>query len=168
MLPAASEIVGLHDAVFAPSGAAAAPSGALWDAIAANHRHKIHGVVHRVSGTGETVFIEPASIANLSAERITLKAEEDREVKRILRRLSQEVGRVAKPLTYALDVIARLDFITAKAKFSRDYRMSEPELNTDGRLWLRNARHPLLEHLFREPGTGSREPGTKWRQPARD
>lgn len=120
--------------------------------VAVNHRHKITGVVHRVSGTGETVFIEPASIANLSAERVTLKAEEDREVKRILRRLTADVARVAKPLTYALDVIARLDLITAKAKFGRDYRMAAPDLNTDGRLWLRSARHPLLEHLFRTDG----------------
>ena len=117
--------------------------------VAANYRHKVPGVVHRVSGTGETIFIEPASIANLSAERVTLKAEEDREVKRILRRLSTEVGRVAKPLSYALDVVARLDFITARAKFSRDYDMTAPELNTEGRLWLRAARHPVLEHLFR-------------------
>ncbi|MDB5313329.1 MAG: mutS2 [Gemmataceae bacterium] len=117
--------------------------------VAANHRHKVPGVVHRVSGTGETVFIEPAGIANLSAERVTLKAEEDREVKRVLRRLSGEVGRVAKPLAYALDVMAKLDLITAKARYSRDYSMWAPDLNTDGRLWLRTARHPILENLFR-------------------
>jgi DNA mismatch repair protein MutS2 len=117
--------------------------------VAANHRQKIAGVVHRVSPTGETVFIEPASIAGLSAERITLKAEEDREVKRILRRLSSEVSRIAKPLLYALDIIAKLDLITAKARFSREYDMTEPDVNTEGRLWLRNARHPLLMHLFR-------------------
>lgn len=117
--------------------------------VAANHRHKVAGVVHRVSNTGETVFIEPASIARLSAERVTLKADEDREVKRVLRRLSTEVGRVAKPLCYALDVIAKLDLITARAKFSRDFHMWAPDVNTEGRLWLRNARHPLLEHLFR-------------------
>ena len=117
--------------------------------VSANHRHKVPGVVHRVSSTGETVFIEPASIAGLSAERVTLKAEEDRAVKRVLRKLSAEVGRVAKPFTYALDIIARLDFITAKARYSADYAMSEPELNGEGRLWLRNARHPLLAHLFR-------------------
>jgi DNA mismatch repair protein MutS2 len=117
--------------------------------VAANHRHKVQGVVHRVSNTGETVFIEPASIANLSVERVTLKAEEDREVKRVLRRLSTEVGRISKPLVYALDVIARLDLVTARARFSRDFGMWEPDVNTDGRLWLRNARHPLLESLFR-------------------
>ena len=117
--------------------------------VSVNYRHKIPGIVHRVSSTGETVFIEPASIANLSAQRVTLKAEEDREVKRILRRLSQEVGRVAKPLAYSLDIIAKLDLITAKAKYSRDFNMYAPSLNTEGRLWLRVARHPLLESLFR-------------------
>jgi len=120
--------------------------------VAVNHRHKVPGVVHRMSSTGETVFIEPASIAKLSAERITLKADEDREEKRILRRLSQEVGRISKPLGYALDVIARLDLITAKARYSRDYQMTEPIINCEGRIWLRDARHPLLEHLFRQQG----------------
>jgi len=117
--------------------------------VMANHRHKVPGVVHRVSGTGETIFVEPASIANLSAERESLKAEEDREVKRVLRRLSTEVGRVSRPLSYALDVIARLDLITAKARFSRDFNMWAPDINEDGRLWLRQARHPLLEAIFR-------------------
>jgi len=125
--------------------------------VAVNHRHKVPGVVHRVSGTGETVFIEPASIANLSAERVTLKADEDREVKRVLRRLSAEVGRVAKPLCYALDVIAKLDLVTAKARYSRDYGMYAPDLNTEGRLWLRQARHPLLEALFRNAEFGVRD-----------
>jgi len=121
--------------------------------VSANHRQKVQGVVHRMSGTGETVFIEPASIAKLSIERVSLKAEEDREVKRVLRRLSGEVGRVAKPLCYSLDVIAKLDLITAKARYSRDFGMYPPDVNTEGRLWLRNARHPILEHLFRsEPG----------------
>ena len=129
--------------------------------VAANHRHKVPGVVHRVSGTGETVFIEPASIANLSAERVTLKAEEDREVKRVLRRLSGEVGRVAKPLCYALDVIAKLDLITARARYSRDYDMWPPDVNTEGRLWLRQARHPLLEHLFRNTERGARNSESK-------
>ena len=117
--------------------------------VSVNHRQKVQGVVHRMSGTGETVFIEPASIAALSVERVQLKADEDREVKRVLRRLSGEVGRVAKPLVYALDVIAKLDLVTAKARYSRDFDMYAPDLNTEGRLWLRQARHPLLEGLFR-------------------
>jgi DNA mismatch repair protein MutS2 len=125
--------------------------------VAVNHRHKLQGVVHRTSSTGETVFIEPAGVASLSAERAVLKGEEDREVARILRRLTGEVARVARPLNVALDVMARLDLITAKARFSRDYRMFAPEVNTDGRLWLRQARHPLLEHLFQTGGSRAEE-----------
>jgi DNA mismatch repair protein MutS2 len=117
--------------------------------VAVNHRHKVPGVVHRTSSTGETVFIEPTGVANLSAERAVLKSEEEREVRRVLRRLTGEVARVARPLGVAIEVMARLDLITAKARFSRDYQMTEPEINTDGRLWLRQARHPLLEYLFR-------------------
>jgi DNA mismatch repair protein MutS2 len=117
--------------------------------VAVNHRHKIAGVVHRTSSTGETVFIEPASVSGLSAERVVLKGEEDREVRRILRRLTAEVARVAKPLSYALDALARLDLITAKASFSREFNLYRPDINAEGRLWLRQARHPLLEQLFR-------------------
>src|SRR5207248_1731068 len=68
-----------------------------------------------------------------------------------------EVGRVARPLAYALDVMAKLDLITAKARYSRDYDMWAPDLNTDGRLWLRQARHPILEQLFRNAGSGARD-----------
>ncbi|MFO0846175.1 MAG: DNA strand exchange inhibitor protein, partial [Gemmataceae bacterium] len=118
--------------------------------VAVNHRHKIQGVVHRTSATGETLFIEPTAIASLSTERAVLKGEEDREIRRILRRLSGDVARVAKPLSFAIELLARLDLITAKARLSRDFGMDEPDVNTDGRLWLRQARHPLLEHLFRE------------------
>ncbi|MFL5339822.1 MAG: endonuclease MutS2 [Gemmataceae bacterium] len=131
--------------------------------VAVNHRQKIAGVVHRTSSTGETVFIEPAGVASLSAERVVLKGDEDREVRRILRRLTAEVARVAKPLTYALDIMAKLDLITAKAKYSRDYRMSAPGLTDDGRLWLRQARHALLEQLFRGQ-TEDRGQGTEDRR----
>ncbi len=126
--------------------------------VAVNHRHKLQGVVHRTSGTGETVFIEPAGVASLSAERAVLKAAEEREIHRILRRLTGEVGRVARPLGQAIDIMAQLDLITAKARFSRDYHMYEPEINTDGKLWLRQARHPLLEYLFRTENRESRFP----------
>ncbi|MGL4555462.1 MAG: endonuclease MutS2 [Gemmataceae bacterium] len=119
--------------------------------VAVNHRHKIPGVVHRTSSTGETVFVEPSGVASLSAERVVLKGEEEREIRRILRRLSGEVGKVARPLANAVDVLARLDLITSKARFAREYDHFPPDLNADGQLWLRQARHPVLESLFREP-----------------
>jgi len=126
--------------------------------VAVNHRQKVPGVVHGTSSTGETVFLEPTSVAGLSSERAVLKGEEEREVRRVLRRLTAEVARVAKPLTFALDILARLDLVTAKARFSRDFRMFAPDVNTTGQLWLRQARHPVLEHLFRHGPTGSPSP----------
>jgi DNA mismatch repair protein MutS2 len=129
--------------------------------VAVNHRHKLQGVVHRTSSTGETVYIEPAGVAHLSAERAVVKGEEDKEIRRILRGLSAEVGRVSKPLCFAIDLMARLDLITAKARFSRAFAMTPPALNAERRLWLRQARHPLLEDLFRRKadseGTGGAE-----------
>jgi DNA mismatch repair protein MutS2 len=116
--------------------------------VAINYRHLVPGVIHRTSSTGETAFIEPGAVAGLGAERVVLKSEEDREVKKVLRRLSGEVGRVSRPLTYAIEALARLDYVTAKARFAREHRMECPDINTDGRLWLREARHPLLELIF--------------------
>ncbi len=134
--------------------------------VAVNHRHKLQGVVHRTSSTGETVFIEPAGIASLSAERAVLKSAEEREIHRILRRLTGEIGRVARPFTHAIEIMAQLDFVTAKARFSRDYNMAEPEINTAGQLWLRQARHPLLEYLFRNE-RGSNHTAGQPAEPAR-
>src|SRR5262249_2659551 len=122
--------------------------------VAVNHRHKLQGVVHRTSSTGETVFIEPAGVASLSAERAVLKGDEEREIQRVLRRLSAEVGKVSRQRARDIEVMAQLDFITAKARFSLDYGMYEPDINTSGRLWLRQARHPLLEYLFRHELSG--------------
>jgi DNA mismatch repair protein MutS2 len=134
--------------------------------VAVNHRQKLAGVVHRTSSTGETVFIEPASVSKLSAERVVLKGEEDREVRRVLRRLTAEVARVARPLSFALDIMAKLDLVTTKARYSLDYHSFPPDLNTEGQLWLRCARHPLLEHLFRQPPPQSAAPSPESNEPA--
>jgi DNA mismatch repair protein MutS2 len=130
--------------------------------VAVNHRHKVQGVVHRTSSTGETLFVEPTGVAALSAERAVLKGEEEREIRRILRKLSGDVAKVAKPLSFAIDILAKLDLITAKARYSRDFGMDAPDVNEQGQLWLRQARHPLLEHLFREE---SRQPTLEGQAP---
>lgn len=124
--------------------------------VATNYRHKLPGVVHRSSPTGETIFVEPTALANMGAERAILKGDEDKESKRVLRRLTDDVGRSAKPLSIALDILARFDFIHAKARFSRDFDMSSPVVNDEGRLAIRSGRHPVLEAIFRQQ---SEQPG---------
>ncbi len=117
--------------------------------IAKEFRGEIQGSVHRTSASNETVFIEPQAIAEHSAQLSYLRAKEAKEIRRILRWLSAQVGQVADELLGSLDNLAELDLIFARARYSLDYRMSPPDFNTEGRLSLRGARHPLLEALFR-------------------
>ncbi len=123
--------------------------------VAVNHRQKVPGVVHRTSSTGDTVYVEPAGIANMNADRSLIKVEEDKEIARILRRLTAEVAQVAKPLQVALDLLAQIDLVQAKAQYSLEYEMNAPRINTERRLWLHSARHPLLLHLFRHQATAT-------------
>ncbi len=131
-------------------------------AVSANHRHKVQGVLHRSSSSGDTVFIEPAAIANLAAERALLREEETREIGRVLRRLSAEVSKISGPLGYALGLLARLDLLLAKARFAMQLGMVRPHINSSGLLILKDARHPLIDLQLRQaegtayPGDSSR------------
>jgi DNA mismatch repair protein MutS2 len=119
--------------------------------VAANYRHRLPGVVHRTSASGDTVYIEPASLASLAAERAVYKAEEEKEVQRVLRRLTAQVGKAAHALEASLTAAAQLDFTLAKARFALDYEMTVPVITSQTQLVLRQARHPLLEYYFRHP-----------------
>lgn len=119
--------------------------------VAVNHRHAVLGIVHRTSSTGETLYVEPAKVAELTAEMTRLRSAETREVRRVLRRLSEQIGREAQDILTAVEILAELDFVHAKALYSRDYRMSCPVLTTNGHLRLTAARHPVLEHWRRQP-----------------
>jgi DNA mismatch repair protein MutS2 len=117
--------------------------------VAKEHRGEIQGSVHRTSASNETVFIEPQAIAEHSAQLSYLRAREAKEVRRILRWLSAQVGQVADSLLGTLETLAELDLVFARGRYSLDYRLSAPDFNTEGRLAVRGARHPLLEALFR-------------------
>ncbi|MDX2039449.1 MAG: DNA strand exchange inhibitor protein [Isosphaeraceae bacterium] len=149
--------------------------------IAKDHRGEIQGSVHRTSSSNETVFVEPQAIAEQSAQLSYLRAKEAKEIKRILRWLSAQIGQVAGSLLTTLEVLAELDLVFARGRYSLDFRMSPPDLNEEGRISLRGARHPLLESLFRieartsseskpsaetEPAEGSVEPTTRGPAPA--
>lgn len=126
--------------------------------IAKDHRGEIAGSVHRTSASNETVFIEPQAIAEQSANLSFIRAKELKEIKRILRWLSAQVGQVAPELLPTLETLAELDLIHARGRYSLDYRMTPPDLNTEGRIAVRGARHPLLERLFREEARQLRNP----------
>ena len=116
--------------------------------VAKDQRGEIQGSVLRTSASNETVYIEPASIGEHSAQLSFLRAREAKEIRRILRWLSAQVALVAEPLLGTLEIVAELDLIHAQARLSVDYRMSPPQLDEAGVLVLKAARHPLLEALF--------------------
>ncbi len=125
--------------------------------IAKEHRGEIQGSVHRTSASNETVFIEPQAIAERSAELSFLRAKEAKEIRRILRWLSAQIGQVADSLLGTLETLAELDLIHARARYSLDFRMSPPDFNDQGRFAIRGARHPLLEALFRAEARAEKE-----------
>jgi DNA mismatch repair protein MutS2 len=118
--------------------------------VSKDHRGEIEGSVHRTSASNETVFIEPRAIAEQSAQLSYHRAREEKEVRRILRWLSAQVGQVGESLLATLETVAELDLLHAQGRYSLDFRMSPPDLNEQGRIALRGARHPLLLALFRD------------------
>ena len=118
--------------------------------IAKEHRGEIQGSVHRTSATNETVYVEPQAIAEKSAQLSFLRAKEAKEIRRILRWLSAQVGQAADSLLGTLETLAELDLVFARGRYSLDFNHTPPDLNADGKLHLRGARHPLLEAMFRQ------------------
>ncbi|GAB6139251.1 endonuclease MutS2 [Halanaerobaculum tunisiense] len=112
--------------------------------IKAADQNNFPGIVHDKSASGQTVFIEPMPVVEINNQLQQLRSEEEEEIKRILQELSAAVGKKLEPIKETIKVLAVLDFIFAKAKYSIELDGSEPLLNTAGETDLIRARHPLL------------------------
>lgn len=112
--------------------------------IKAEMRGKIPGIVHDVSASGATVFLEPRELVELNNSIKVAELEVQREVRRILQELSAMVAGQADVVLAGLDALARLDNIAAKAAFGHQVGGRTVALNDRGRIMLRQARHPLL------------------------
>ncbi len=121
--------------------------------VKTEHKNRIHGFIHSTSASGATVFIEPSETLDLNNEIRTLQFQEQQEVERILRELTQQVGNVYQELNANLLQLAELDAITAKAKYSLEILGVEPRLSETGPLRLIQARHPLLMLTHGRDGT---------------
>jgi DNA mismatch repair protein MutS2 len=113
-------------------------------------RHEMKGIVHDISNTGATVFMEPTATVGLGNAIRELVIEERREVERILRLLSAEVGAHSDDISRGIEVAAEIDLLLAKARYARRIRAVEPEIVPPGAddqgpwIKLNEARHPLL------------------------
>jgi len=112
--------------------------------VKAEHRAQIPGLIHDASGSGATLFIEPAAAVELGNEYRRLQSEEQTEIGRILAGLTSLVDPIANELLTGLAVMAKLDCIFAKAILARDMRAVCPEMNDEGRVRIVRGRHPLL------------------------
>ena len=112
--------------------------------IKSEMRSKIPGIVHDVSSSGATVFLEPRELVELNNSIKVAEREVEREVHSILLDLSGEVGSLASAVDTGVEVLATLDCIAAKAAFSGLVKAQPVRLNRNGRIALKQARHPLL------------------------
>ncbi|MHB8618017.1 MAG: endonuclease MutS2 [Chloroflexota bacterium] len=113
-------------------------------AVKAGERHRVRGVVHDQSESGATLFIEPLAVVELTNEWRQQQLDEQREVERILRLLSEQVGQEAARLIETVEALAELDAALARGRLGEEMDALEPELNDRGQIELIEARHPLL------------------------
>ena len=112
--------------------------------VKAECRSGVKGLVHDVSATGSTVFIEPFAIVEANNELRTLKTAEQNEIERILYELSLQVAENANDLIAGQRVLVECGVIFAKAEYAKKINAFRPNLNNSGRISLVSARHPLI------------------------
>ena len=113
--------------------------------VKSEYRSQVSGMIHDQSSTGSTVFVEPMAIVKLNNEIRELEIAEAREIEKILAELSAQAAQNLEAIRYDLDNMAELDFIFARASLAMDMNATEPVFNEDGRIRLRQARHPLID-----------------------
>lgn len=109
------------------------------------HRHRLSGVVHDISSSGNTVYIEPRAVVSLNEEITQLQADERHEVARILHELSEMLRPHTAIIRNNAWILGHLDLVRAKYLFMQDHHASVPKLSMDKSINLINAYHPLLK-----------------------
>lgn len=107
-------------------------------------KNDVPGLVHDVSATGSTYFVEPISAVNANNALRELELKEKKEIERILAELSADVAQHSDDILTNYQLLVQLDVIFAKAQLSYRMHAGAPEMNDNGKIVLRNARHPLI------------------------
>lgn len=126
-------------------------NGRLCVPVKKEYKSRIPGMVIGQSATGNTFFIEPASIAKYYEELQLLKTIEENEVYQVLYTLTSMVAAKADIINENTGVIEKLDFIFSKGKLSIGLDATEPAVNTERRIVLKDARHPLMDKNINVP-----------------
>lgn len=113
--------------------------------VRSEYRSEVSGVVHDTSSSGATLFIEPMSVVNTNNEIRDLLGKEEAEIERILAALSSDVSEYTSQIAANYAQICELDFIFCKGKLSEKFGCVKPELNDRGEIYIKKARHPLID-----------------------
>ncbi|WP_019804227.1 endonuclease MutS2 [Streptococcus mutans] len=110
------------------------------------YRHRIAGVVHDISASGNTVYIEPRAVVNLNEEMTQARADERHEMTRILHDLSDRLRSQTDIIGNNAWLLGHIDFVRGKYLYMRENQASLPSLTTDQTIRLLSVRHPLLSN----------------------
>ena len=120
-------------------------SGRFVVPVKAECRGELPGLVHDTSSSGATIFVEPMGVVQANNELKELEAKEEKEIDRILYALSGEAASFSRDILWDYDILVHLDLIFARGELSYRMNAMRPELKKDGSVYLRHARHPLLD-----------------------
>jgi len=113
--------------------------------VKTSYKNKINGIIHDFSSSGQTTFIEPSSMVNLSNQIYALKVDEQEEIYRLLKELSLLVKKHSNEIESNNKILAEFDYIAAKAHYSNKYKSFVSEMSDEPIVDLKKARHPLLD-----------------------
>ena len=113
--------------------------------VKAECRAELPGLVHDTSSSGATIFVEPMGVVQANNELKELEAKEEKEIDRILYALSGEAASFSRDILWDYDILVHLDLIFARGELSYEMNAMRPEIKKDGSVYLRHARHPLLD-----------------------
>ncbi len=113
--------------------------------VKAEHKGDLPGLVHDISSTGATLFVEPMGVVQANNEFIELQAKEQKEIDRILAELSADAAARREDIQWDYDALVHLDLIFARGNLSYKMDAVRPEIRRNGAIHLRRARHPLLD-----------------------
>lgn len=113
--------------------------------VKAEYRSQVSGMIHDQSATGSTLFIEPMAVVKLNNDLKELYGQEQEEIQRVLARLSADAAEYTTEIHTCYTILRQLDFIFAKGALALDMNASQPIFNTEGRIHIREGRHPLLD-----------------------
>ena len=112
--------------------------------VKAEYKGQVPGMIHDQSSTGSTLFIEPLAIVKLNNDIRELELQEQKEIEAVLATLSEQTAQNVDAIRADLDIMIQLDFIFARAGLALDMNATEPIFNTEKRIHLKQARHPLI------------------------